>query len=96
MIYTYTTPTLEMDIIGVDLSNAETIEITIKQGNNKLKITDGQVDGTTWTKMLTQEESAMFTGTVLIQARIKLITGEVIPTDIIAVPWAMCLAGEEL
>lgn len=96
MIYTYTTPTLKMDIIGVDLSNAETIEITIKQGNNKLKITDGQVDGTTWTRMLTQEESATFTGTVLIQGRIKLVTGEVIPTDQIAVPWAKCLAGEEL
>ncbi len=96
MIYTYTTPTLEIDILGIDLADAEKVEITIKQGETKLLITDGQIDGTTWKKMLTQVEASMFSGTVLIQGRVKLVNGEVIPTDTIAVPWARCLAEKVL
>lgn len=100
-MYTYTTPTLQIRITGVDFSNAQKVEITIKQhtkdSDKKMVITDAERDGDTFTKVLTQEQSAEFKkGPVTIQARILTIIGDVIPTNKAVVPWEEVLNEEVL
>ena len=87
-MYTYSTPTLPVEITGIDYTDVLFFRIAIRQADLKLVKTvdadDPMVDAEHETVYvpLTQEETACFKdGKVQIQARIKFSNGAVMPTN---------------
>lgn len=92
-MYRYTTPTLTLNIKGIDFTNVSVFRVAIEQNCvemlKEIPVSSDAVDAEqkTVTVELTQEETAsMSVGMVNIQVRLVLTNGRVVASNIANVP----------
>ncbi len=91
-MYQFTTPTLKLNISGIDFNDVKEFRVSFQKGMKKLtkiiEISDPKIDkenNLLYVDLTQRETASLPNGTAIVQARVVMSNGRVLATDAVEI-----------